>query len=68
MNLPTFAELVRIMPEGYAQHCLEKELERVILLARHEGFVVTIEEKPKKDLAMGNTEMVPSVRRARGHY
>lgn len=68
MTLPETVALLRSMPAGYAQHYLEKKLEELCALAKLEGYVITVEEKPRKDLAMGNTEMVGHVRRARGHY
>lgn len=40
----------------------------LIALAESNGFVVTIDTKPKQPLATGNFTMVADVRDARGYY
>jgi hypothetical protein len=68
MTLPETSALLRSMPKGYAETYLERRLEELCELARLEGYVITVQEKPFGDFAMGNTIMIPNVRRARGRY
>jgi hypothetical protein len=68
MTLGEQCAMLRSMPAGYAQTYLEKKLEELCMLAKLEGYTLTVEEKFLKPLATGNTVMVGHVRRARGHY
>lgn len=47
---------------------LQKELERLVGIAQVTGLVVTITQKPKLPLAMGNYETVVEVRDANSIY
>ncbi|MDR5839289.1 hypothetical protein [Caballeronia sp. LZ034LL] len=68
MNLPKFAELSRIMPEGFSEDYLKKELERLCTLAWHEGIVLRIDNSIDPLKPQAGVKMTTEVRRARGHY
>lgn len=50
------------------QHDMDYHIECLISLAKEAGMVVEIRLESKKPLAMGNFEMVPYIRPARGNY
>jgi len=66
MTLSETAELLRSMPAGYTQTYLQRKVDELCTLARLEGYIITIDAVVQP--LNTKTEMVPNVRRARGHY
>jgi hypothetical protein len=53
------------LPKEEKRKRIEEGLTSLINIAKEHGFVITVDTVPNKPLAMGNYEMVASVRDAR---
>lgn len=47
---------------------LKQSLRELLVLAMEHGYVITVENKPREPLAMGNSYMAFDVRPTRNHY
>lgn len=57
-----------IISADQTQQRLLAEAEKLITKVKKAGYVMTIDLQALEPLAMGNTTMVPSIRKARGNY
>lgn len=68
MNIPKPEEVDSLEKAAQVVDAIQEAAKDLVLLARSYGMVVTIETEPTKPLAMGNYNMVVTIRAGNDMY